>query len=159
MNENGSNETTRTEVELIPHPDGVDYPNTTYLMITTKPSKSSPVKYEVFERKPDLGPDILAQSWEHGMTVGALIEQGMRNVSYRAPFDTIFEKAEDPEDLSDTEHRALQTCLENYIAGSRGTSKAEKQAKLEQSIRAKVQAELGLTDDQFDKMVAKNTKK
>ena len=158
MNEqNGTEiESTKKEVELIPHPDGMEFPNTVFLMITTKPSKSSPVKYEVFERKPDLPQEILDTPWQHGMTVGGLINNGMRNVSYRANFSSIFEKAENPEDLTEDEHRTLQTCLEKYVAGSRGTSKAEKQAQLELSIRAKVQAELGLTDAQFDKQVAKN---
>ncbi len=127
-------------------------------MITTKPSKNSPVKYEVFEKKPIIPADVLSQSWEHGMNVGNLIENGMRNVSYRANFSGVFEKAENPEDLTETEHRALQTTLESYVAGVRGTSKAEKQAKLEASIREKVRAELGMTVEQFNKMVAKAQK-
>jgi len=156
MNEQNEVESTKKEVELIPHPDGMDYPNTEFLMITTKPSKSSPVKYEIFEKKVDLSDEVLARPWQHGMNIGQLIEQGMRNVTYRAPFNGVFEKAQNPEELTEDEHRALQACLEKYVAGSRGTSKAEKQAQLELSIRAKVQAELGLTDAQFDKMVAKN---
>jgi len=157
-NENGTNGTKNKEVELIPHPDGMDYPNTTHLMITTKPSKNSTVKYEVFERKPELPKEVTDQPWEHGMTIGNLIENGMRNVSYRANFSSVFEKATNPEDLTEDEHRALQTCLENYMAGVRGTSKAEKQAKMEQSITEKVMAQLGMTPEQFAKAVAKANK-
>ncbi|KKN14814.1 hypothetical protein LCGC14_0992230 [marine sediment metagenome] len=156
MNELKGEKAPKNEVMLLSHPDSENFPPSEFLSITTKPSKSAPVKYEVFERKPDLSQEILDTPWQHGMTVGGLINNGMRNVSYRANFPAIFEKAENPEDLTEDEHRALQACLEKYVAGSRGKTKAEKEAELEQSIRAKVQAELGLTDAQFDKMVAKN---
>ncbi len=146
------------EVKSIPSPDFLDYPNTEFLMITTKPSKTSPVKYEIFEKKVDLSDDVLARPWQHGMNVGQLIEQGMRNVSYRAPFSNIFEKAKSPENLTDDEHRALQTTLKNYVAGVRGTSKAEKQARLEASIEEKVRTKLGMTAEQFAKAVAKANK-
>ena len=162
MNENGSNETPESEqkgVALIPHPDGMSFPNTEFLLITTKPSKNSPVKYEVFERKPILPEEITSLKWEHGMTIGGLIENGMRNVSYRAPFSDVFKKATDPENLTDDEHRKLQTTLETYTSGSRGTTKAEKSARMKADIKASVMNELGLTPEQFEKMVEKQRKK
>ena len=143
------------EVELIPHPDGENYPNDEWLMITTKPSKNSSVKYEVFIRKPQVDESILAQDYGYGLTIGDLLNAGMRNVSYRAPFNGVFSGVDDPESLTDDDHRKLQACLDNYKAGRKGVTKAEKEKAIIQSAKEKLLQELGIDEAKFEKMKAK----
>jgi len=145
------------EVEGIPHPDAENYPNTEWYMVTTKPYKTAPVKYEVFMRMHQVPEEICAREYGYGLTIGGLLDAGMKNISYRAQFKAkVFSKAGDPENLTDDEHRALQDTLDNYKAGVRGTPK-----KTQAQIKAETEAEMrnGLSKEEFDEMVAAYKKK
>ena len=73
----------------------------------------------------------------------------------------VFDKAENFDEegyLNETGQRELQNDVDNWAPTSTIT-KAEKDAQMKSNIKADIMADLGLNEDQFNKMVEKQRKK